>query len=405
MNIPYRPILSSLLRNRTGALLVSLQIAIALAVLVNAVYIVKQRIDHIGRPTGMDVENIFVVSATGFAKQIDTNAMINEDIAYLRGVPGVTGVTPSNAIPISGGGSSNYVTNTPDDQKGSRTLVNYFEFNESGLEALGVKLIAGRWFTRNEVQPQPQGFFDQYTGPIVVSQEFAEQRFPNENALGKTVYTGKSEPLTIIGITDRMIGSWTTPGMPTAIMFIPRHPAGSFVRYLVRTSPGMRDAIMSKVEAELGPRNRGRAINYVRSLELYKERSYLSDRNMGIFLVVVTTLLLAITSLGIFGLATFNVSTRTKQVGTRRAVGARRSDIIGYFLVENWMITTAGVVIGCLMALGVGQWLALEYQLPRVDLYYLIAGVLALWVIGLAAAWQPARRAAKISPALATRTV
>ena len=107
---------------------------------------------------------------------------------------------------------------------------------------------------------------------------------------------------------------------------------------------------------------------------------------------------------GIFGLATFNVSTRTKQIGTRRAVGARRSDIVRYFLVENWMITTGGIVLGCVMALAVGYWLSSEYHLPRVDLYYLVAGVLVLWGIGTLAAWQPARRAAKVSPALATRT-
>ena len=124
---------------------------------------------------------------------------------------------------------------------------------------------------------------------------------------------------------------------------------------------------MRVVEEHLTKSNPNRALNYVRTLEIYKDRSYLSDRNMGIFLASVTTLLLAITSLGIFGLATFNVSTRTKQIGTRRAVGARRSDIIRYFLVESWLITTAGVVAGCIMGLAVGYWLSREYQLERID--------------------------------------
>jgi putative ABC transport system permease protein len=173
----------------------------------------------------------------------------------------------------------------------------------------------------------------------------------------------------------------------------------------VRAEPGHRDALMRTVEEHLSRSNPGRAINWVRALEVYKNRSYLGDRNMGIFLASVTALLLAITSLGVFGLATFNVSTRTKQIGTRRAVGARRGDIIRYFLVENWLITTAGVALGCLMALAVGYWLSSEYQLPRIDLYYLVAGALTLWAIGLLAAWQPARRASKVSPALAARTV
>ena len=119
----------------------------------------------------------------------------------------------------------------------------------------------------------------------------------------------------------------------------------------------------------------------------------------------MTALLIAVTCLGIFALATFNVSTRTKQIGTRRAVGARRGDIVRYFLVENGLITSAGILCGCALALAAGYWLSLEYALPRLDLYYLVGGVLALWGIGQLAAWQPARRAAAVCPSVATRTV
>jgi putative ABC transport system permease protein len=119
----------------------------------------------------------------------------------------------------------------------------------------------------------------------------------------------------------------------------------------------------------------------------------------------VTALVIGVTCLGIFALATFNVSTRTKQIGTRRAVGARRRDIVRYFLVENALVTGGGVVVGCALALAVGYWLSVQYALPRLNLYYLVGGVLALWGIGQLAAWQPARRAAAVPPSVATRTV
>jgi putative ABC transport system permease protein len=297
------------------------------------------------------------------------------------------------------------VTLKPNEPSARRQLVNYFELNDRGAAALGLKVSAGRWFTESEVLPPPAVLFGPYNGPIVVTQQYADRLFPKGDALGKTVYESRGGPLTIIGIVDHMLGSWVTPGLPTDIMYIPRQASGPGTRYLVRTQPGLRDSVMRKVEAEMGPRNRARAINYVRTLDLYKKRSYLSDRNMAIYLVTVTALLLAITSLGIFGLATFNVSTRTKQVGTRRAVGARRSDVVAHFLVENWMITTGGVLVGCVLALVAGHLLAIEYELPRVDLYYIVGGVIVIWCIGVAAAWHPARRAARISPALATRTI
>jgi putative ABC transport system permease protein len=149
----------------------------------------------------------------------------------------------------------------------------------------------------------------------------------------------------------------------------------------------------------------GRIVLKVRSLEYYAARSYADDHAMTVYLAFVIALLLGIAALGIFGLAAFNVSTRTKQIGTRRAVGARRLDIVRYFLVENWLITTIGVATGCVLALLLGFWLSSVFELPRLKLYYLVGGAALLWVVGLVAALLPARRASLVSPAVATRTV
>jgi putative ABC transport system permease protein len=403
MTVPFRPILSALLRNRTGALLVALQISIALAVLVNAAYIVKQRVDRIGAPTGIDVENIFVVNSTGFARDFDYAASLREDLAWLRSIPGVIGAAPISSVPLSGSASFTILSTKP-TVPSEQDSVNYFLTDEGGLDALGLRIIAGRWFKADEIIA-PATVQTPAAPQVVVTKALANRLFPDGNALGKTVFDFRSKPAVIIGIVEHMLGSRLSGGAGDIVSFMPRKPPGPNVRYLVRTEPGLRDSLMRKVESEMGVRNPRRAVEYVRTLEMFRNRTYLADRNMGIFLVTTTALLLAITSLGIFGLATFNVSTRTKQIGTRRAVGARHRDIVRHFLVENWMISTAGVVMGCILALAAGYWLSLEYNLPRVDLYYLVIGVLALWGIGVAAAWQPALRAAKISPALATRNV
>jgi putative ABC transport system permease protein len=404
MSIPFRPIISALLRNRTGALLVAFQISIALAVLVNAVYIVEGRIEKIGRPTGMDVDNLLVISSTGFAHDFDYLASVREDLDYLRSLPGVSSATPISAVPLSGGGSSTDVMKAMNDLTHAENG-NYFEIDEHGLETLGLRLIAGRDFRAEDVlPPTTDSVASPWTPQVIVTKQLGNALYPNGDALGKPMYDAEGHAATIIGIVENMLGSWVWQDHPDYIFLMPRLQEGPAVRYMVRTQPGQREAIMRMVEEHLSASNPRRAINWVRSLEQFKKNSYLADRNMGVFLVTVTTLLLAITCLGIFGLATFNVSTRTKQIGTRRAVGARRSDIIRYFLVENWMITTGGILLGCIFALAVGYWLSHEYHLPRVDLYYLVVGVIVLWALGVLAAWQPARRAAKVSPALATRT-
>lgn len=399
-----RPVLSALLRNRTGAVLVALQVAIALAVLVNAIYIVKQRVELVGRPTGVDVENLTVVISAGFTKDYDHVATLREDLAWLRGLPDVVAATVSHAVPLSGGGSSNMVGSKP-DAKGDQTVpVNFFNMDEASIEALGVKLVSGRAFQAEEILP-PEQNSSRSVPMAIITRDVARQLFGTEDAVGKVAYDGLGRPATVVGVIDHMQGSWLGWSKVGNVALLPVTAAGPQYAYLVRTKPGTRDATAKLMEQHLSESNPTRVIRHVRPLDFYRDRSYLEDRNMAIFLVAVTALLAGITALGIFALATFNVNVRTRQIGTRRAVGARRADIVAYFMIENWLVTTGGVLLGSALALGVGYWLSRQYELPRLDLYFLVGGVLALWLLGLAAAWQPARRASRIAPSVATRTV
>ena len=96
---------------------------------------------------------------------------------------------------------------------------------------------------------------------------------------------------------------------------------------------------------------------------------------------------------------------RRKQIGTRRALGATRLDIVRYFMVENLLITGAGLAVGLAGAVGLNWFLDTEYGTGRLPLWYLPAGMAALWILGQLAVLLPARRAARIPPALATRSV
>ena len=404
MDLNLHPIVSSLLRNRTGAVLVSLQIAIALAILVNAIYIVEQRVDRINRPTGIDDANLFTIQTSGFTDRYDYGSSVREDLAYLRGLDGVVAATPSNAIPLSGSGSGTTLYTAADMRTRSQDALVY-EMDEYGIQTLGGHLLAGRAFRADEVLP-PLTANDQTSrfSQIIVTQALAQALFPNGNALGKTVYDETGRPVTLIGIVANMQGPWPKADIAEKVVFNPQQPLLYGFLYLVRTQPGRRDELMRIIGEHLAASNPDRVIDSVTTVEHYKRLSYTTDRITAILLVAVTGALLAITALGIFGLATFNVTTRTKQIGTRRALGARKRDIIQHFMVENALITSTGIMVGCALALGVGYWLSVQYKLPRLDLYFLVGGVILLWTIGLLAAWQPARRAATVSPSVATRT-
>jgi len=411
MNLHLRPMISALLCNAAGPLLVSIQVAIALAVLVNAVYIVAQRTEKLSRPTGMDVANIFVVSSQGFAQRYDHSATIREDLVYLRSVPGVVAAAPINAAPMSGEGLATVLSTQPDD-KTHTVSTNHFEVDHEALRALGVRLVSGRMFREDEVLPVKDGTEATARVPqVVITRSLAETLYPNENALGKAVYDNSMDvlarPATIIGVIENMQGSWLEKSTSDQVMLTPRlpYPYDNIVNYIVRTEPGAREQLMRLVEEKLALRDPTRVLLWARPFEYFKQRSEAADRNMSVVLIIVTVLLLGVASLGVYGLATYNVSIRQKQIGTRRALGARQLDIISYFMIENWLVTTIGLVAGCALSIGIGYVLSVQYGVPRLQPLYLAAGMLTLWIIGELAAWLPARRAAAISPAVATRTI
>jgi len=395
-----RPIFSALLRNSAGAILVALQIAITLAIVVNAVYLTTQRVTLVGRPTGIDDQNIFSFPVEGFEKDFDFVAMVRADMAVLRQLPGVIDAAPISQVPLSGSGSSSGYYALP-DKKGKDSPANIFRTDAHGATTLGVKLSDGKNLDDSMVEWKQK--YDQGQPPVaVVSQGFAAALFPGEkNLVGKTFYDDQSKPIRIVGVIEHMHGSWVGWDKVDRVMLVPL--VSEFTRYIVRTRPGDLDRVMKETETALRKRDPNRVVGKLRKMSDDKQRSYSGDMMMAFTLTVVTGLVLVFSSLGIFGLATFNVNSRTRQIGTRRAVGARKMDIVQYFLAENWIVTTLGVVVGCGLALAVGYWLSTQYQLPRLDLYYLVGGVLGLWALGQLAAWQPARRAAKVSPAMATR--
>lgn len=399
-----RPLLSALMRNKTGPLLVALQIAVTLAIVINSLFIVLQRIEKMNRDPGIDVDNVVVVYVRGFGEDFDVVDSIRGDLDLVRAIPGVVAATVSNHVPLSGSGSGTGLRTVADETLEPVGTARY-QWGVDGLEALGVKLDRGRNFLEGEVDyvlptsdlPPPSS--------ILVTQELADALFPGEEALGKTVYWGGMEPSSIVGIIGHMHGSWVDWDKLGHVVIQPGLPAYTTNKYIVRTAAGMRDELMPLIEQKLGEANPSRVVKSVRSLEELAAGSYRRDRGMAIILTLVIALLVGLTALVLVGLSSFSVTQRTKQIGTRRALGASRLDIIKLFIMENWVITAMGAVVGCILTVAIAYWLEVSFQVPRLDWRFLPAGIVILWLLSTLAVYLPALRAAAIPPAVATRTV
>jgi putative ABC transport system permease protein len=399
------PICSTFMRNRIGALLVVFQVAIALAVLANSAWIVHQRVEALSKPTGLDDANLFAVSTAAFNDHFQYQASLQEDLAYLRGLPGVVAVAPTDAAPFSQTGFSTDVWTNP-TQSGAPQELNAFSMDEQGLRALGGHLRAGREFRADEIRGPLTQRSSEFVPEVLITQAAADLLYPGQNALGRTVFDSTGQPAAIIGIIDNLIGSLPR-GLRTGyqVALFPRLPEARSLIYLVRTLPGRRDELLAVAQNHLAHSNADRVIKYARPVQQFKRRLQLADRNMEIFLITAAALVLITTCLGISGLVVFNVSTRTRQIGTRRALGARRRDILQYFMVENGLLTIAGLLVGSALALAVSTWLSHQYGVPKLNPYYLLGSVPILWVLGQFAAWIPARRATLVQPSVATRTL
>jgi putative ABC transport system permease protein len=122
-------------------------------------------------------------------------------------------------------------------------------------------------------------------------------------------------------------------------------------------------------------------------------------------LLLVCVVMLAVTAFGIVGLTSFWVGQRRRQIGIRRAVGATRGHIRQYFQTENFLLATAGVALGMVLAFGINLYLMQRYEIARMPWYYLPVSAIALWVLGQFSVLGPAMRAANVPPVVATRSV
>lgn len=407
-----QPILAALRRHKTATLLIVLQIALTLAVVSNALFIVRTRMVHLSRPTGTDEAHLFVIRngwiGSPTVQQVD--AGMRTDLVALRGLPGVRDAFASEAYPLEGGwGLLARVKHQPAQTTRPLLAIVYFA-DQHALDTFGTHLVEGRNFRADEIANA--GPYDKLAAAtIIVTRDLANKLFPDDSALGRTVYLGDG-PSAIVGIVDRLQGPYagsTTRTIDEDSILVPARladPAGTV--YIVRTQPGQLDALMRTAPAALLAQNRLRTIDPdggVISLIQARAQGYATDRGVAIMMATVCVLLLLATAGGVVGLSSFWVSQRRRQIGVRRALGATRGDILRYFQIENFLIVSAGVVLGGVLGVLANLTLMRQYELPRMPPGLLLLGAVLLWLLGQLAVLGPARRAAAVSPVEATRAV
>jgi putative ABC transport system permease protein len=402
-----RPIVSALLRSKTGAVLIAAQVALTLAIVVNALFVVEARLATAARPSGADEADVFQVRFLGISRIADRKAMRDRDLETLRAIPGVVSASETNQMPLSQGGWG--LTLSLDPKKPAEAMGGAAYFAGGPLiDTLGLKLVAGRDFRPEEIKDLDSEKDEPTAELIILTQALATKIYGDEPAVGKTLWFGagpKATPMQVIGVVETLMSPWAQRNDEAYESFIlPVRWLTNMANYAVRVEPGQLDRVMTEADAALGALRHDRVKLDHRSMEEIRERRYSHEKAGAGMLVAVTLGLLVVTASGIVGVATLWVNQRRKQIGVRRALGARRLDILRYFLTENFLITSTGVVAGVGLAIGLNQFLVSKVELARLPFAYVGAGMAALWILGLVAVLGPAWRAAAVPPAVATRS-
>jgi putative ABC transport system permease protein len=401
-----QPVFAALRHHRLATILIALEIALACAVLCNACFLIASRLQITQVDSGVSESSLAAIKLTGYdpAKSADLNARV---IAGLRTIPGMASVSVVNEVPFGEhAGTAGIALDAAGQKFGG--VVEFYLGGPDSLKALGLQLIAGRAPQASDYQPLTD--FLPQNANVLVSHTLAEHLWPGSDPLGKEFWCDKFH-FRVVGVLAHLARPGGGEGGPFTIewtVFTPVQPGRNFAGvYLLRASPAELPRVLKDAIAAMARIAPDAVVDHPQSQTVSDLRKtyFRQDHAMAGMLLGVIAALLLVTALGIVGLASFWVQQRRKQIGIRRAIGARRIDILRYFQIENFLIVSAGTALGMVMAYGLNLLLMTYYELPRLPLYYLPIGALALWLLGQLAVLGPALRAAAVPPVVATRSV
>jgi putative ABC transport system permease protein len=409
MRLP--PMLASLTRHKLVVMLMIVSTALTCGVIANIALVFVHRLELISAPSGLHESSIAVLESTravsdngqaGSGHAVNRNRY-REDLAALRIIDGVEGAAAVGGLPFSAGATME-IGRTP--QAMGTLQVTAYVGGPGSLETLGATLIQGRDFLTSEYLPADGLANFPKAQAAVISAALARKLFFTTVASGHVFYAS-GHPIQVVGVVDHMMVMSPRAGAidNEDALWLPLDPDGDDVTFILKSKGDIRDMLLQSARAVLEKNDPSQVVEHAQSFTALRRDYFQRDASMISLLLVTGLGLLAVTGGGIFGLASFWVKQRTREIGIRRALGARRKDILAYFLIENFLIISGGVLVGCVVAYGLNLWLMRYFELAVIPPGYILVGAIVLWVTGQAAGMAPALWASSVPPVVATRSV
>ena len=397
-------------RNRAGSLLVVSEVALTLVLLVGAGLLVKSfwRLSQVN--PGFNPENVLAMQISVSARPEEgarVNSFLTELQSRVSALPGVQSISVSNGLPFEGANFPPFtIEGQPPPAPGQDPNGILYMVSADYFKTMGIELIRGRLFTAQDTRESPPA--------ALIDEVFARQYFPNQDPLGQRfkLSVPNAETHEIIGIVRHVEHAGLEGQTANTAEFyfdFDQIPIANLPRYVRRVNVLLRTTVeplslVGAVRNQIAALDKDQAVFNVRTMEQAVSRSVAARRFTMILLAVFAVLALVLAAVGIYGVISYSVAQRTREVGIRMALGARTSDVIKLVVRDGLKLVMIGVGIGLAAAFALTRLMTtLLFGVTPTDAVTYATVALGLVLVALIACCIPARRATKVDPLVALR--
>ena len=338
------------------------------------------------------------IALAKYARREQRAAYLQQVLERLKTLPGVEFAGATHRLPLRGNSATGFQIEGRPPEPGQSISVNWRSISPDYFRAMGAPLAAGRTFTEEEGWQKPSA--------VIINQALQRRYWPDENPLGKRIKFGgapDSPWITIVGVAADVRESGLNVDTEAGLYLPYVQSPGNAMTLVLRTGPeplslaAAAGAAIRQVDSE-------QAVSNVSTLEQLLSETVAQPRfNTGL-LALFALLALLLAAVGIYGVMSYAVSSRTQEIGLRMALGAQARDVLKLVVGQGMRLVALGLALGLLAALGLTRWLkTLLFGVEATDplTYAVIAALLA--AVALLACYIPARRAMKVDPLVALR--
>ena len=398
--------------NRIRSVLVVSEIALALVLLVGAGLLLKTFVRLQGVNPGFNSSNLLTFNlqlpSTKYRDWLQVSSFYSQLVDRIKVLPGVQSADVAGFLPLESGWRMAFtITGQPTPADGEAPIAQYRIASPTYFQTMGIPLLQGRELNERDNQDAP--------GVVVINQAMAGRFWPNEDPVGKRINStarnigplGRVMPQSLEFEIVGVIGNEKNTGLNAmaepAMYFTHTQFTYRSMSIIVRTAsapmnfaPAIRNEVW-KMDGDL-------PVSNLKPMEQILGDSIAQPRFSTLLLGIFAALALVLAAVGIYGVMSYSIALRTREIGIRMALGAKESDVLGMVLRQGLKLASLGIAIGLIGAFAISRVMtSLLYGVSSTDPITYITVSLILAGVALVACFVPARRATKVDPMIALR--